>query len=433
MDQLDVAPVGASPEQILRATPAPDDAGAETADRYEWQAMMAAADILSVYFGMLNDGRSIEDCSVTLICEHHEDWAVLVEGQVEIVSAKHREASVTPFSTYKQLLDDGGVCHLFQRWQALQGTPKCRLVTSGGLKDVGATVQKVCAALRAEPDIQDTDCTAVISAIADEIQALLTTRQFSSPRPQDETIRAFLISLRIQDGEPRRQHLPDMAAERYGKRVAELLGNPEAAQAVWQAVLGLVRLRMKAAGPSVGGALPVVMGEGHDEPLAQRSLSLSDVHLAARIAIRHADGYAALPRLVMANKMAVKMYRGGCSANSIERAEALRLQYGQYWRALRGNPSAAERKAKLTNTLHRIVDEATRQVESESSGWGRDLWAELGERFDALEGKPEAQGLNADLLLGGVSDLANRCQAWYSESFDAARELRLLVRNEVPL
>jgi hypothetical protein len=433
MDQLDFVPVGASPEQILRATPAPDDAGAETADRYEWQAMMATADILSAYFKMLNAERAIEDCSVTLICEHHEDWAVLVDGEVEIVSAKHREVSVAPFSTYKQLLGEGGVSHLFQRWAALRQTPKCRLVTSGGLKDVAATVKEVCAALRSDPDSQDAECEAVISDIADEIQSLSSTKEHTPPRHSQETIRAFLIALRIHDGEPRRQHLPDMAAERFGKRVAELFDRPDAGEAVWQAILDLVRLRMQAAGPSVGGALPDVVGEGHDEPLARRSLSLSEVHLAVRIAIRHAASYAALPRLVMANKMAIKMFRGGCSPNAIERAEALRLQYGQYWRALRGNPNAAERRARLTNALHRIVDEATRRVQRDDSEWGDDLWSELGRRFDGLEGKPEAHGLNADLLLGGVSDLANRCRAWYSESFDAAGELRRLVGEEVPL
>lgn len=393
--------------------------------------MMATADILSLYFRVLNGGQSIDDSNISLICEHHEDWALLIDGEVEIVSAKHRESSVAPFSTCKQLLGQGGVCHLFGRWVALGQTPRCRLVTSGGLKDTAASIKKVCAALRTDPDTQDAECAAVISEIADEIQSLSSTKERTASRHNDGTIRAFLIALRIHDGEPRRQHLPYMAAERFGRPVVELFSRPDAGDAVWQAVLDLVRLRMQAAGPSIGGALPVVVGEGHDQPLARRSLSLLDVHLAVRIAIRHAASYATLPRPVILNKMAVKMFRGGCSANAIVRAEALRLQYGQYWRALRGNPNAAERRVRLTNTLHRILDEATRHVHTSDEDWGGDLWSELGHRFVALEGKPEAHGLNADLLLGGVSDLANKCRAWYSENFDAAGELQRLVGDEV--
>ena len=46
---------GSPPEDVLRETAPPDDAGAETADRYEWQAMMATADILAIYFEQLDD------------------------------------------------------------------------------------------------------------------------------------------------------------------------------------------------------------------------------------------------------------------------------------------------------------------------------------------------------------------------------------------
>jgi len=45
----------ASPADRLRSTPAPDDAGAQTADRFEWQAMVATADALSV-----DDARKLD-------------------------------------------------------------------------------------------------------------------------------------------------------------------------------------------------------------------------------------------------------------------------------------------------------------------------------------------------------------------------------------
>jgi hypothetical protein len=70
-----------SPAETLRLTPAPDDAGAETADRYEWRAMMAAADVLSGYFRALDQvGNVLEEFGFTVVCEHHEDWAIVRES-----------------------------------------------------------------------------------------------------------------------------------------------------------------------------------------------------------------------------------------------------------------------------------------------------------------------------------------------------------------
>lgn len=73
----------------------PDDAGAETADRFEWQAMMATVDALAAYLQRLDDaGEFTESNTFSVICELHEDWAILAGDDAEIVSAKHREPSV---------------------------------------------------------------------------------------------------------------------------------------------------------------------------------------------------------------------------------------------------------------------------------------------------------------------------------------------------
>jgi hypothetical protein len=425
---------GSNPAEVLRSTPTPDDAGAETADRYEWQAMMATADVLSIYLQALDDhGHLIEEFVVTVICEHHEDWAVVIGAASEIVSGKHREASVGPFSTYLQVLDGGGVLHLYNRWKALGGTPLCRLVTTGGLRNEAAKVAEVCEELRQERAAVGELVDQVISGVADAIAWLTAVKGRTPEPPPVATIRAFLASLRFQDGEPRRDHLPHMAAERYGRPVAERLGCADAAGAIWQAALALVRPRMRAAGPSTGGALPTVLGVSHDDPLASRTLSLVDVHTAVQFAVAHSGGYAPLPRVVKANKMAIKMAHGGCSDNAIERADDLRLQYRRYWRAFRSNPNMSDRRHRLNNTLRRVIDEATHVVRADGTTWGAELWLELGRRFRSLEGRADAQGLNAELLLGGVSELANNCHAWYTDGFDAAGELHRMVGEEASL
>ncbi len=419
---MTTVPDGASPADRLRAIPAPDDAGAQTADRFEWQAMVATADALSLYFKSLGDNGDLNPTAdSSLICEHHEDWAVVEGTAAEIVSGKHREPSRGPFSTYKQLLDEGGVSHLYRRWDALGRGQTCRLATSGGLSNDGARVASACARLRLDPSENDSELMEIVGSVVQVLNEL-----DSSATVADADARAFLASLSIQDGLPRRDHLPDMAGRSYGLPVAERLGRPDAGEAAWQAVLSLVRARMRAAGPSVGGALPTVLGTPHDDALAPRTLLLADIDIAVRIGLSHVAGYAPLPRVVKANRMAIKMARGGCNDNSIERADELRLQYRRYIRALRSNPSTRDRHAVVTNMLLRVVDEASRAVYSDSAEWGDALWGELDRRFRAMEGTSGAHGLSADLLLGGASELADRCRAWFTDRFDAQSELTRL-------
>lgn len=91
---------------VFREVPAPDDAGAQTADRYEWQAMMATADVLAAYLQHLDEAGLFSDSDTfRVICELHEDWALLEEDNVELVSAKHRETSVVRLATLRSFLE----------------------------------------------------------------------------------------------------------------------------------------------------------------------------------------------------------------------------------------------------------------------------------------------------------------------------------------
>jgi hypothetical protein len=390
--------------------------------------MMATADVLALYFQVIDStGQIRAGADFTVICEHHEDWSVLANGNSEIISGKHREASVGAFSTLRQLLDEGGVLHLLNRWDALQATPACRLVTTAGLSGDAAKLGRVTAVLRDAPQSDHAEVVATLQLMQRSIQSIESSNGVVPPQRSAELLRRFLRSLRIDDSLARREHLPDMAPTAYGEPVAQRLGRPGSGSAVWRAVLALVRPRMRNAGPSEGGSLPVVLGVAHDEPLAPRSLALLDVHEAIQIALENERAYAPLPRIVKANVMAVKMTRGGCSDNTVERADRLRLQYGRYWRASRGNPSTFDKRRRLDNLLLRVLDEATESVRTPDSDWGGLLWRELCVRLGELESDREAQGLSADLLLGGISDLANRCEAWYTDRFNAREALQRLM------
>lgn len=387
---------------------------------------MATADVLSLYFAVLeSDGGLADRSEFTVLCEHHEDWAIVKLAESEIVSGKHREASVGAFSTLRQLVDDGGMLHLFLRWEALSRTPMCRLVTTSGLAGDAARVARACDRLRDDPESEHPDVIDSVTGLASVLSALSPGGVIVG----FEAVRNFLAGLRVQSGLARRDQLPAMAGESYGRPVAERLGRPTEGNAVWSGVLGLVRVRMRAAGPRSGGALPTVLGLAHDDALASRTLTLADVDFAVRFALSQPRGYSPLPRTVKANLMAVKMARGDCSDNAIERADSLRRQYRQYWRARNGSPSVRDQRLSMDNTLRRVIDEATDAVRTDEEAWGSALWRELAHRLAILEGSAESQGLNADLLLGGVSELANLCRAWYSDRFDAERDRALLVQG----
>ncbi|MGY5309372.1 hypothetical protein [Nocardia gipuzkoensis] len=117
-----------------------DDAGANTADLYEWQAAMAAADGLALYRDAL-DERGVLDptCDDYILCEWHEDWVIGSGNLMELVSGKHRSADVGAYTTVTKLADDGGLAHLFNRWFALGQKHMCRLVTTGGLNRPGVS------------------------------------------------------------------------------------------------------------------------------------------------------------------------------------------------------------------------------------------------------------------------------------------------------
>lgn len=54
------------------------------------------------------------------------------------------------------------------------------------------------------------------------------------------------------------------------------------------------------------------------------------------------------------------------------------------------------------------------------------MWTELEDRLTREAGAGPAAGLDVDMLLGGVADLANSCKVWFSEPFDAQAQVREL-------
>ncbi len=206
------------------------------------------------------------------------------------------------------------------------------------------------------------------------------------------------------------------------------------AEAVWEAVHALFRVRMRAAGPMPRGGLPAVLyyrpgallpGPAESErELAARIVTVADIDVAVRTAIAHPAGYMPLARATRVSRLAIKMAAGQCADNSIERAEHLRLEYRRYWRdRTSGDPAAGAAQERLHRALLCVSDQAAAAVARPGGAWGPELWAELQARIDAMTTGLWPSDLDADLRLGGVCELASRCQVWFSDRFDVNTEI----------
>lgn len=417
------------------SVPAGDDAGARTADLYDWQAAMAAVDGLSMFADALDsDGQLPTEAAGRIICEHHEDWAALRGSDAELVSAKHREPASGAWTTINQLVNDGGLAHLFSRWAALGGKPSVRLVTCAALA-AGPPQQLATAIihLRAEANAAVLDEAAqeqAREALQRFVKALLFQRKGLPDRWQvpggavasDDAVstihlqeaRAFLSVLTIQDDRPTRTVIGHAAPSMYVQPILVRLGRPEVpAHAVWEAVLQLFRTRMRAQGPVPGGALPPVLNSAstfddhtmstidHEWALSPRSVAVQDIAVAIRIALANPLGYLPLTPPARLTRLSAKMARGACADTSIERAERLRLDFRSYWRDRRNNvPGSVAERPVLERTLMRVADEATAATRTASGTWGAPLWTALTAHLGRTPATDRPDGLDDELALG---------------------------------
>ncbi|MDM3918056.1 DUF4297 domain-containing protein [Mycobacteroides abscessus] len=427
------------------AIPQTDDAGAQTADRYEWQAAMAAADGLGAY-ALHCDGclKHLDISHIRVICEYHEDWIIQLGTEAELVSAKHREQSSGPWKSITDLVSAGGVGHLFSRWLLVDRHASARLVTNSPTAPGEATdliecrelLERLAAGDELEPDEQamldgciGTFCRALMmfrKELPEQWQAPQGARAKDLTVPDDllQAAQAFVLIFRFDHHRPERALTRHAAPSLYAKPLLGKIGQPDILAApVWEAVVQLFRLRMRAQGSTANGGLPSIgpapRPRTPDQALEDRIVTLPDIMIAVATAVSHPAAYKPIPRIRRITKLGAKMAQGGCSDTSIERAEQLRIDYTSYRRDRRNSvPGSAAEIQLVERILHRIADEETRKVRTGTAPWGDDLWAALAARLHDSPEELSKFHLDGDLSLGGISELTARCQIWYSEFFD---------------
>jgi hypothetical protein len=438
-------PIAMTAADFVMQSKPPDDAGATTADNFDWQAAMAAADGLALYLQALDDDGNLgssEDCSI--ICEHQEDWVTIQSETAELVSAKHREPPYGIFTTLSQLVDAGGVGHLFNRWHTLAEHPTCRLVTSAALGPDEPRGLELAMTTLAEQRLAGNNLQ--LDRTGQQLVATLVRALQRHPDrlPQgwlaDDALGAvttatlqifrFLSMLSIDHSKPGRAYVGHAAPSLYAQPILNRVGRPAVpASAIWEAVHGLFRVRMRAAGPTPWAGLPIAMSNRdhaharaiiqHERSLAARTVTLADIDLAVRTAIAAPGGFMPLKRISLTSRVAIKMAAGHCTDNSIERAELLRIDYRNYWRSKRViDPAARIEEARMCRHLLQISDIATSAISRHGGPQGPAFWAELQSKIATVSPGTWPNGLDNDTILGGICEQANLCRVWFGDRFD---------------
>lgn len=403
-----------------------DDAGAETLDRFEWQVMVASRDLLGMYLDALRsseDPAEVDD--VGLVCEYHEDYATIHPAGSEIVSCKHKEPEFGSFTTTTKLFDSGGLWHLFRSWHSLGGTIRCRLVTTAGLDAKVQGVQRLCRHFSEVGGNADLPDDRGLAELFGRMQEALQVRALSEPTnrsaPVEGLLSHWLACLTVETGLPARQHMTAVGKTDYAGPVAAAVHRPELGPEIWHVTVDLVRQRMRAAAPTPHGQLPSALPEAAD-PLVSRTLTVADLDVAVNTVISSPAGFTPLHKPSVINRLTVKMAEGRCAPTSIERAEFLRRRYRRWQRGLRAEIGGAAEDADLQQVMLRIADHAIAENPTQHPR-GAALWRALEAKLAVEAGMGRAEGVDADMLLGGIADLTNRCKVWFSDGFDVEERI----------
>jgi len=425
------------PPQLL--APAPDDAGAETADRYDWQALTAAVDCLARIADEM--ARNSEDAGrIKLICEYQEDYVLCVGEAIELVSAKHRELSRGGW-TYAALFSDGGLTHLFQRWTLIDEMSSVRLVTNAALSGPEAIkFSQLCERLRLM-GIGPLDELTWIQL------ELISKRIYESLRAEDRlclwtaedgihsddfasVVRRFMSELTLDCGRPPRHILPSAAISMYMIPFLVALGrHVDHAEAAWEIVCSLFRQRMRGHGsPLTEGLVTVIRNihglteeQRHEHRIADRIISVHDILEAIYLAETVGFSPVGRGRTLAPTRLALKLINAGCQETTINAAEAVARRWRDHESSLvlAGPGTSVQIQRAKTHALLLAADiHESAAAGAEKSDYGPRMWRDMREALSAEAFDDQTLILDDDLALGLACNLASQCQIWFSPNFD---------------
>ncbi|WP_328381013.1 hypothetical protein OHQ88_24590 [Micromonospora zamorensis] len=435
----------------LWGTPSPEDAGAHTADLFDWQAAVAAADSFAVAVMHLEDANNDDALSKAILCEHQEDYAVVDDDEVQLVSVKHRGLSRGAY-TWSALADEGGLAHLYARWKGLGRGLSCRMLTNSELKsgDDASELRAACQKLR-DGGNRD-DCERVLRAFTVELLRIPEKADIPKKwRPLEgaskaqivptqellDDVSAFLSILTFDTGRPQPDDIEEAAPQKYVEPLLDQLGlSATMARPAWNAVLGMFRQRMRGRGKlplqDLAGIIANIRGESStqrlERTLRRRVVTAQDVIFAVQNAVNSPGAYATPNLTVAATRLAAKLEDGGCTVTTILSAET----FAERWRRERHKnsdvPGMAGQFYDAEERLRYLASKVAEEAAEESGGakFGSKMWRKLdgSELAGALGALPVPH--DPLVALGGICDLASRCQVWFGPHFDVeARQAQM--------
>lgn len=382
-----------------------EDSGAETLDRYLYQAHLVAARCAS----LLLEGRI-----KAIICEWHEDYIVqFANGPSELVSVKHHDGD-QPHWTIAKLCADGGLKHLFERYQLFDENVTCRLQTNEQLRSGDP------AELKAACHGEDVGCR---RSWAEKLVGHLGSEDV-------DLIDRFLGELWIDDGLPDRRMVDSVHRDTLMPAVGEKLGLALVEQG--PCYQRLVHLAVEASRSS--GAALVVEALSDSSALArsrEHERTLEAKTIDRQRALTAIGRSAAVPKVLLSARVPVttertvlakKLDAGGVGTTGINSARRLRANWerhvGAWSSGLPGDDDQIEHLRAEVVRLAGLAEGRTREPGREYATRMIEVLEELLNEHDASS--MGAAPLTVELLLGLAYERTEACEIFWSDPFDPA-------------
>lgn len=382
-----------------------EDAGAETLDRYLYQAHLVAGRCASLL---------VDDRIKAVICEWHEDYVVqFANGPSELVSVKHHDGDQAHW-TIAKLCSDGGLKHLFERYQVFGENVTCRLQTNEQLRSGDpAELKDACHG-------EDDGCR---RAWAEKLVSHLGSDDV-------DLIDRFLQGLWIDDGLPDRRMIHSVHKDRLMPAVAEKLGLGIAEHdSCYQRLVDLAAEASRSSGAALviealSDPSALARSREHERTLEAKTIDRQRV-LAA---IGRSD---AVPKILLASRvpitaertvLAKKLDAGGVGATGINSARRLRANWerhaGAWSSGLPGDDDQIEHLRAEVVRLAGLAEGRTRVPGQRYAARMIEVIEELLDEHDVMS--ISAVPLSVELLLGLAYERTEACEIFWSDTFDPA-------------
>lgn len=382
-----------------------DDVGAETLDRFRYQAHLIARACVT----MIVDRRIS-----AVICEWHEDYVIqFANGPSEIVSVKHHDGSQINW-TVRQLCDDGGLRHLFERFMLLDERVTCRLQTNEHLRrgaQQPAGLRDCCAG---------TDTNALVRWATTLAPHLGTVDVGAATR--------FLRRLTIEDGLPDRAvveavHIQQLVPRLLG-RLSVVASTPDA---VYESLVSLAMTACTAPGHEV--VLEALADPAELSGDAQRARLLASKTVDRNRVLEAVGQRRNIPTVLLSaatdltpnrTRLVKKLEAGGVGATGIRSARRLRINWEQQQHAwATGLPGDDRIIEDLRARVVREASLAEARTRRPGAHYANEMLDDLRPRL-----QPESIGgawpgpLSRDLLLGLAYERTEACEIFWSDEFN---------------